>query len=100
MTKRISDWQRVAKYLQKTTTHNQCWLYQPEKFSNYIDCKVPNCDLFESNATLVHRFVYAVWNDTPLKSSDVIMHTCHNRICINPRHLKLGTHKENNWRNQ
>ena len=24
-----------------------------------------------------------------------ILHLCNNRVCINPRHLKLGTHKQN-----
>ena len=98
--KPAKHWHRVVKYIQKTTQKGECWEYQPDKFSNYIHCKVYHCDYFESDMTLLHRFIYAVWHDTPLKQTDVIMHKCDNRICINPKHLKLGTHKQNNWRNQ
>ena len=70
----------------------------PHKYNNYITLKTLGCEYFPHNkcSTTIHRFVYAVYNDTILYPKDVIMHTCDNRICINPNHLKLGTVKENN----
>ena len=46
--------------------------------------------LFESN--LVHREVYRLsTGQTP----EVVMHVCDNRRCINPTHLRGGTHVDN-----
>jgi len=44
-----------------------------------------------------HRLAYCKANNVPLEDIDglVIMHACNVRNCINPRHLFLGTHKEN-----
>jgi len=87
---------RLAKFFARATYINGCLEYRPDKFSNYIQIKSLPKKYFKSTSTFLHRFVYAVWNDTFLKSTDVIMHTCDNRICINPTHLKLGTIQSNN----
>lgn len=44
-----------------------------------------------------HRLVYARHNNTTLADMVglVVMHTCDNPSCINPKHLKLGTHADN-----
>lgn len=41
-----------------------------------------------------HRISYAVFNG-PVPQGMVVMHLCDNPPCINPDHLKLGTHEEN-----
>lgn len=44
-----------------------------------------------------HRWAYCEANGLTLDSIDgkVVMHKCDNRLCINPKHLEIGTQKDN-----
>ncbi len=46
-------------------------------------------------AILGHRAAYSLFNNEELCAEDVIMHTCDNPNCINPNHLKKGSHNDN-----
>ncbi len=41
-----------------------------------------------------HRIAYELHNGD-LSNDLIVRHVCHNPRCINPRHLKCGTHKQN-----
>lgn len=43
----------------------------------------------------VHRVVYEISNKCTITSNDIIMHSCDNPACCNPRHLTKGTHGDN-----
>ena len=89
---------QLAAHGQLSTTrhlkHSKCWEHNKEEYKQ-VDCR-QYPQYFESNITLLHRLMYAVYYDKPLKKTDVIMHKCHNRRCFNPLHLELGDYLKNN----
>lgn len=53
----------------------------------------------EGKARGAHRVIYETTYGHPvgsLPSGLIVMHTCDNPVCCNPRHLVLGTQKDNN----
>lgn len=42
-----------------------------------------------------HRFAWELTHTQPLGDDDTILHRCDNPPCVNPAHLRLGTHYDN-----
>jgi len=50
---------------------------------------------FHSAQYAAYRFIYCVLNDVSPSFEEVIRHRCHNRRCINPAHLEIGSRADN-----
>ena len=50
---------------------------------------------FNGNQYPAYRFVYCALNELALSFEQVVRHRCHNRRCLNPDHLTIGSRAEN-----
>jgi hypothetical protein len=73
----------------KYIINNDCWecISHKDKGNGYIE-------IGRNGRKYLHRYVYEIYYGEIPKNM-VIMHKCDNRKCINPSHLKLGTHQDN-----
>lgn len=42
-----------------------------------------------------HRFAYRNYVSADFSAKDLILHRCHNKGCVNPKHLYIGTAQDN-----
>jgi hypothetical protein len=52
------------------------------------------CERKTGRNFFVHRLVYMI-NKGYITSEEFILHQCHNRLCCNPSHFKIGDHNDN-----
>lgn len=80
-------------------TEDECWNWQGAKHSKGYGV------LFHKNKSVfAHRIAYMLYKDNTFsvrnqelnhKDSKIILHSCDNPLCCNPKHLSVGTPKEN-----
>lgn len=82
----------IRPYLTEIT--DNCILYPIINEGGYGDIQYKNNKGLKRHY-LAHRLAFEVHNDVKLDSEQLILHSCDVPNCINPKHLRIGTHKEN-----
>lgn len=78
------------RFLEKVyRTADSCWIWEaatdPNGYGRFW---------FEDQMRLAHRISYQIFVGIIPSDLDVL-HECNNPSCVNPEHLKLGTHQDN-----
>jgi hypothetical protein len=79
---------RIMTHVKYTETG--CWEWQGKKNSiGYAEATLGG------KRYMVHRFVYEALTGLPVPKGFDICHSCHNRACLNPYHIRSDTHQAN-----
>lgn len=70
---------------------NGCWLWTGDKRPNGYGVAI-HC----GKRISVHRLMFMLWNNLDSLGDGLVLHRCDVRLCINPRHLYLGSYVDNN----
>jgi hypothetical protein len=80
-------WSKVS--IPEGPHHNrECWPWANSTAKGYGQIKVRGAVL------RAHRVAYEIVNGT-VPTGLHILHTCDNTLCVNPAHLRAGTHQDN-----
>lgn len=86
MSREIADrfWSKVA-----VGSEDECWLWQAATFSGRYGA-------FQVGPRAIgaHRVAYELTHG-PLKPGEWVLHSCDVKQCVNPAHLRAGTHEDN-----
>lgn len=93
--RRDAVFQKIARRIE-VDPETKCWIWTGPTSGNGRGGGYPRMCL-NGQTVAVHRVVFTHFCGY-IPGSKQLDHTCRNRLCVNPAHLELVTHKENQKR--
>lgn len=89
----------VDRFMKFVDKQENCWIWTGSRLtSGYGQAVRPDASERYIQGKPVqegaHRVAYRIWNGE-IASGKVVRHLCHNKLCVNPCHLIIGSQKEN-----
>ena len=78
-----------ARLLKNLKYVGDCWIKTTNLHNNGYSMM-----FYEGDSDFSHRISYRHFKGK-IPEGMQVLHSCHNRACINPDHLRLGTHRDN-----
>ncbi|WP_172891594.1 HNH endonuclease signature motif containing protein [Cohaesibacter sp. ES.047] len=87
----------IKKIMQRVVkTEDGCWIWQGPTSGDGRGGGYPRMNL-DGQTVAVHRVIFTCFFGF-IPGKKQIDHTCRNRLCCNPEHLEMVTHKKNQLR--
>jgi len=77
-------WSKVVK-----GSRNECWLWKAGRVQGY------GAFWYKVGPARAHQVSWELTNKRAIPKGLIIMHSCDTPLCVNPKHLILGTHQQN-----
>ena len=79
----------MRRFWTKVDSRGDCWLWTGGQRGNGYGCFKVNGKVLSA-----HRVSWVIKHGE-IPTGKLILHKCNNRSCVNPKHLYVGTHKDN-----